>query len=147
LIKSISVKVLMNRLLVDTNVLIYAIDEDSVYFKKSRKIFFDENVSLFTTSKNISEFLTVITRHPENGLTLYEAMKVIYEYSRFIQILYPTEITYRIFLKLLETYQPIGLKIHDFEIVSIGLANGINRIATFNQKDFKEIKDISFYPQ
>lgn len=136
----------MNNLLIDTNVLIYAIDHDSVYFEKAQNIFYDKNVSLFTTSKNISEFLTVITRYPENGLSIYEALKAIDDFSSFIQILYPTEITYKKFLNILDIYQPIGLKIHDFEIASIGLANGIHQIATFNQKDFKYIKDIRFYP-
>jgi len=43
----------------------------------------------------------------------------------------------------MERYQPKGLKVHDFEIISIGLAAGIQQIATFNEKDFKAVKEIS----
>jgi len=49
-------------------------------------------------------------------------------------------------MDLLKTYQPAGLQIHDFEIAGIGLANGINRIATFNRKDFIRISEIDLYP-
>lgn len=48
-----------------------------------------------------------------------------------------------IFLELMERYQPKGLKVHDLEIISIGLAAGIHQIATFNEKDFKAVKEIS----
>lgn len=50
----------MNKILVDTNVLIYSIDEDSKYFDSAQKIF-SEELELYTTSKNLSEFLTVVT--------------------------------------------------------------------------------------
>ncbi|MDF9799726.1 putative nucleic acid-binding protein [Catalinimonas alkaloidigena] len=43
---------------------------------------------------------------------------------------------------MLEHYQPRGLKVHDYEIAAIALANGITRIATFNSKDFSGIEDI-----
>jgi hypothetical protein len=42
----------------------------------------------------------------------------------------------------LKKYSPIGLKIHDYEIVSIGLENKISQIVTFNKKDFEEIEEI-----
>jgi len=44
---------------------------------------------------------------------------------------------------LLEKYRPTGLKIHDYEIISIGLVNGINQIATFNSKDFEDIEEVN----
>ena len=48
---------------------------------------------------------------------------------------------------MLQKYNPKGLKIHDFEIVSIVLANEINQIATFNIKDFESIEEISLIPK
>lgn len=63
----------MNKLLLDTNVLIYAIDEDSKYLAKAHSLFFGQ-FDLYTTLKNISEFLSVITRIP-NPLTLRDALK------------------------------------------------------------------------
>lgn len=46
---------------------------------------------------------------------------------------------------LIKQYQPIGLQIHDFEVASIGLSCGIDRIATMNEKDFKKIAEIELY--
>jgi len=47
-----------------------------------------------------------------------------------------------IFLNLMTRYQPKGLKVHDFEIISIGLAHGVHEVATFNTKDFKSVNEI-----
>ncbi|HED06742.1 MAG TPA: PIN domain-containing protein [Ignavibacteria bacterium] len=60
----------MNNILIDTNLLIYAIDEDSKYYNSVQKILYDESNNLFTTSKNISEFLSVITRYPGKSISL-----------------------------------------------------------------------------
>jgi|GEM_PF-6526811 len=48
-------------------------------------------------------------------------------------------------IDLLRKYQPIGLQIHDFEIVSVGLSNQVSTIATFNEKDFKKVSEIELY--
>jgi predicted nucleic acid-binding protein len=42
--------------------------------------------------------------------------------------------------QLILQYAPKGILIHDFEITAIALANGINKIATFNKSDFQTIK-------
>ena len=60
----------MSKVLLDTNVLIYSIDEESKYFKKAQNLISEQKIDLFTTSKNLSEFLAVITRFPGNSLTL-----------------------------------------------------------------------------
>ena len=48
-----------------------------------------------------------------------------------------------IFLDLMNRYQPKGLEVHDFDIISIGLAHGLHEVATFNVKDFKSVTEIS----
>jgi predicted nucleic acid-binding protein len=48
-----------------------------------------------------------------------------------------------ILLELTKRYQPSGLTIHDYEIISIGLAAGIHDIATFNEKDFKTVSEVT----
>jgi predicted nucleic acid-binding protein len=52
----------MNKILIDTNILVYGIDEDSAFFKRSRKILEQEKNQLATTSKNLIEFLAVTTK-------------------------------------------------------------------------------------
>ncbi len=77
--------------MLDTNILIYAIDEDSKYFKGSHPLLYKKDVELFTTSKNISEFLSVVTRFPGNSLSLQEALLVVEDYKKITTILYPSD--------------------------------------------------------
>jgi len=134
----------MSKLLLDTNVLIYSIDEGSKYFSEAQNLF-SEPLELCTTSKNISEFLAVITRIPKNPLPLNDALLVVEDFINVMTIYYPTQESFLTFQNLLHKYKPMGLKIHDYEIASIGLANQITTIATFNEKDFKNIKEIELY--
>ena len=133
----------MNKILVDTNILVYAIDEDSKFYSKSQILLFDSNHDLYTTSKNLSEFLAVVTREPIAALPINDALTLVEDFYDILKVLYPDELSFSIFKELLNRYKPTGLKIHDFEIASIGMANGIYQIATFNVKDFENIDEIN----
>ena len=137
----------MNKLLVDTNLLVYTIDEDSIYFKEAQKILLDRSNDLYTTSKNLTEFLVVVTKIPQKSLSIREALDLVRDFTNFITILYPTPSSNVLFQEMIEKYNTTGLKIHDYEIASIALNHQINRIATFNKKDFLKIKEIELYPQ
>ncbi len=132
----------MNNVLFDTNLLLYAIDEDSKYFNSVQALINDNALNLYTTSKNISEFLSVITRIPNTSISVKEALVIVEEFQSTFKILYPTEKSYSIFIDLLKKYSPSGIKIHDYEIISIALSNKIKNIATYNQKDFSRIEEI-----
>lgn len=131
-----------DKALVDTNILVYAIDEDSQYYEKSHQFLFDANYQVYTTSKNLVEFLTVVTRNPNISLPIEDALSSVKDYENMLKILYPSKSTFTKFKELLEKYKPTGLKIHDYEIAGISLANKIEQIATFNVKDFEEITEI-----
>jgi len=134
-----------NKLLVDTNILVYAIDEDSQFYVASRSVLQLRNKTLFTTSKNLTEFLTVMTRSSGYGLSAETALNLLQKLIQQLEILYPTPDSLATFLELVASYQPSGLKLHDFEIISIALANGISEIATFNKKDFQTIAEITLF--
>ena len=93
----------MNKILLDTNVLIYSIDEDSKYFEKAHRIF-SEELELYTTSKNLSEFLSVVTRIPQNRLSIKDALLVLEDFINVMTILYPNEESIIQFKKILEKY-------------------------------------------
>ena len=133
----------MSKVLIDTNILVYGIDEDSAFFKRARKILEQEKNQLATTSKNLVEFLAVTTKSSGYNLNNDTALEIVEEIIQGVEIVYPTQESMAIFLDLMNRYQPKGLKVHDFEIISIGLANGLYEVATFNKKDFKPIKEIS----
>ena len=59
-----------DRILIDTNILIYSIDVDSKFHRKSIKLLLNPDNELYTTSKNISEFLVVLTRAESIKITV-----------------------------------------------------------------------------
>ena len=122
--------------------MIYAIDADSRFHNSALKLLFDPTVKLFTTSKNLSEFLVVLTRNKEIELSTTECFELLNSVLTDITILYPNPTTFKIFQDLIKNYNPRGLWIHDVEIASIGLAYGILTIATNNIADFKRISEI-----
>ncbi len=132
----------MNNVLLDINILLYAIDEESKYFKSVQKFLSLNTNNFFTISKNISEFLSVVTRLPHSSISIEKALFILNDFQNSFDILYPTEESNIIFLDLLKKYKPHGLRIHDHEIISIALANNITSIATINKKDFEHIEEI-----
>lgn len=133
----------MSRILIDTNIFVYGIDEDSKHYRQAKNILDQRDRQLVTTSKNLTEFLTVVTKPSGYNLKPELALKIIEEIIEGVEIIYPTQESMAILLELINRYSPSGLKIHHFEIISIGLAHGIHKVATFNTKDFKSLKEIS----
>ncbi len=131
-----------NSILVDTNVLIYAVDKDSKFHDGALQLLSDPELKLFTTSKNLSEFLVVLTRHNSIHLSTEECVDILDSLLIDIMVLYATKITTKIFYELLKKYNPRGLWIHDVEIASIAIAYGILTIATNNIADFNRIKEL-----
>jgi predicted nucleic acid-binding protein len=119
------------------------LNQDSKFFKRSRNVLDHSNQQLVTTSKNLLEFLAVVTRESGYDLNTDLALEILDDIIQGIDVIYPDQDSLAIFLELMEHYQPKGLKVHDLEIISIGLAAGIHQIATFNEKDFTAIKEIS----
>jgi predicted nucleic acid-binding protein len=102
-----------------------------------------EKYQLVTTSKNLIEFLAVTTKPSGYNLNNDTALEIVEEIIQGIEVIYPIQESLAIFLDLMNRYQPKGLKVHDFEIISIGLAHGVHEVATLNTKDFKSVKEIS----
>ncbi|KAF0146805.1 MAG: hypothetical protein FD143_3239, partial [Ignavibacteria bacterium] len=81
----------MNNVLLDTNILLYAIDEESKYYKSVHRLLNTDTINFFTTSKNISEFLSVITRIPNSSISVEKALFILNDFQNSLRILYPTE--------------------------------------------------------
>ncbi len=131
-----------NSILVDTNVLIYAVDADSKFHNDALEFLSDPELKLFTTSKNISEFLVVLTRNEEISLSSNECLEILDSLLTDIVILYPSPMTSKVFYELIRKYNPRGLWIHDLEIASIAIAYGISTIATNNVADFGRMAEL-----
>lgn len=132
----------MSDLLVDTNLLIYALDQKSEFHARARTLLYHSSYNLFTTSKNLTEFLAVTTRGQKPLLSIEAAVLMIEKIEQSLAILYPSPGSSAILRGLLRKYQPLGLRIHDFEIIAIGLSHRINLIGTKNERDFLGVDEI-----
>jgi predicted nucleic acid-binding protein len=132
----------MNKVFLDTNVLIYAIDQDSCFHLWARRFFNDGNIECVTSSKNISEFLAVTTKGEEPSLTINDAVAIVKILTTNCALLYPDSVSSEIFMSLLLQHKVKGLLVHDYEIASIALSNDIKVIATANRKDFQKIEGL-----
>jgi len=133
----------MSRGLIDTNIFVYGIDEDSKYFEQAKHILDQTEKQLVTTSKTLIEFLKVVTKSSGYNLNSDLASEIIEKIIQSVEVIYSTPESLPILLDLVRRYSPSGLKIHDFEIISIGLTHGIHEVTTFNSKDFKSVQEIS----
>ncbi len=132
----------MISLLVDTNVLIYVKDRSSEFHTWAQAIFHGE-FTLYTTSKNLSEYYAATTRGEKPLLSAEMALSDLSDFTRYCQILYPDPSSQDVLFRLLSEDKPTGLKVHDVEIASIAIANDIFHMATNNPDDFKRIAGLT----
>jgi predicted nucleic acid-binding protein len=129
-------------ILFDTNVLVYAKDQPSSFHDKAVQFLDNYEGEIYTTSKNLTEYLVATTRGDAPISPLSEALEDIDDFINVFSILYPDKKSYQKLLQLLTQHQHRGKKIHDYEIAAIALANNIKQIATFNEKDFSGIAGV-----
>ena len=99
----------MNSILVDTNVLIYALDQSSLFFERSVKILNGEQNQLFIATKNISEYFAVCSKllvDRAHAVAFYEELLIN------ATILYPNPASLQHFQSLLARYQPKGNRVY-----------------------------------
>lgn len=132
----------MIKAVVDTNVFVYAIDRDSKYHHWSQSILNSNKYDLYTTSKNLSELLSVLSSSKGFNLSIKEAVAYVHKITKSIRILFPDHISLNEFFNICVKYSFKGVFVHDLEIAAITLSNDIDTIITKNAKDFKNIKGL-----
>jgi predicted nucleic acid-binding protein len=127
-----------DKFLIDTNILIYFFNLDSEFYDFTGEIITKNIGKIYLAQKSISEFVCVLSKLGKYEIIENELFKII---SRF-NILYPGELSVKIFVELVKKHKPFGSVVYDYEIASVMLANGIKKIVTINVGDFKNIKQI-----
>jgi len=134
--------------LIDTNVFVYAINKDAPFHKESYNIVnagISGSVNLCTTTNNLLEFFAIVTdkRRIENPLSEESALEVV-------QILINSEIEI-INIGTQDVIKSMGSSvkiskssqfIFDLVIAAAMLNNEVQKIITYNKKDFKKIPNI-----
>jgi len=130
-------------MLVDTNILVYAINKRSPKYKRAQKFLEDNQTDLTLAHQNILETIKVLTQpkfsHPMDSLSAIEAVLKI---ARSCQIIIPKLGTEFIALELIKRSKLSGNRIFDAYLAATALSNGVEVIATDNIKDFKKFKEI-----
>lgn len=130
-------------MLVDSNILIYAINADSPKSKLARKFLRENLGNLEIAHQNILETIRVLTHKSfSNPMNLKDVVRAIMITSETSSIISPDQSSYYIALELIENHRLKGNRIFDAYLVATALSNDIKIIATDNEKDFKKFKEI-----
>ena len=129
----------MTNVLVDTNILIYALDTSSSFYSKCVKILQNEEYNLITTTKNISELFAVCSKM---NVDFNITMGYYSDIKKNFTILKPSDQSLILFEELIRKYKPRGNRVYDIEIVSMMMASDIRKIATINLSDFNTLTEV-----
>jgi len=130
-------------MLIDTNILIYAINEDSPKHKVAKKFLSESKVILVVSHQVIFEAIRVLT-HPKFSMPMESpsAVKSISAIAEACQIITPNQKTYYLTLELIKQFSLGGNRIFDAYLAATAITNEIYEIATDNTKDFKRFTEL-----
>lgn len=130
--------------LVDTNILVYALDEQSVYYRATRQFLhrcIEEEIRFFVAQQNILELVAALVRdyHIKFDQAVIQVRTGFLE-ENLVQVISPMPTTIDTFLNLSVTTQ--RLDIYDVFLAATCLDNNVQTIVTNNSKDFMDIPSL-----
>ncbi len=131
-------------ILIDSNILIYAINNDSPK-QKTAQDFLQTNIGhSIVAHQNIFESLRVLT-HPkfQTPMSTSDAIAAINAITENCRIVAPSYETHEIALALVKKHGLTGDKVFDAYLTATSLSAGITTIATDNVKDFLSFKEVT----
>jgi len=134
---------------VDTNVLVYAIDAESEHHQDARAVLIraaDENAGLCVTPQILAELFAVVTsarrvRAPKAPADAVSVIEHILMLPGISLLPIPADVVPR-WIDLVRRYPVTGQKVFDLQLVATLLGNGVKRIYTFNRSDFEPFSDL-----
>lgn len=130
-------------MIIDSNILIYAINEISPKHKIAQKFLRDNLGRLEITHQNILETIRVLThKHSPKPMGLKATMDAIGNIGHSARIISPNLMTYYLASELITSHNLTGNRIFDAYLTATALSNNIKIIATDNTRDFKKFKEI-----
>lgn len=129
---------IVEQLLVDTNILLEATDEKRVFYRAARELI-ESHRALSVPAQVIREYLVVATRPISTnglGLSLSDALANVREFRRVIRVLPENRPLLPTLLRLLAAIPRTGSRIHDAHIVAGALVHKIKTIVSLDTKDF-----------
>jgi predicted nucleic acid-binding protein len=132
--------------LVDTNVLLrLGTPKDSQYLAASRAtaVLRERGESLFSTAQNLIETWNVATRPVDrNGLGF--SPQAAEQLTTHLDIMFPRLAdpvdTFERWLRIVGDFEVCGAQVHDARLVAVMGAHGVQKILTFNVRDFRRFE-------
>lgn len=131
--------------LIDTNILIYATDEDSFYYNSSSNFLqsLTKTEQLYLSTQNLTEFYAIVTnsKRVHHPLTQDKAVKIIIQFlkSGIFQMITPKQKAMEIIIKLLIKYKIKSTEIHDINLAAVMIENNIQTIYTADTTVFERV--------
>ncbi len=138
----------MDRVLIDTNILIYADDDKSAFHEKSNRILEDGlagNYQLSISARSLLEYYRFMSSQIKgDSKKLGEILETCLFYIEHdsISILYDDEVTTQITFEIALEKDVFSGRIYDTNLYAISLQNDIDIIYTKNIKDFPNDSDV-----
>lgn len=130
-------------MIIDSNILIYAINADSPKNEKAQEFLRENLKDLEITHQNILETIRVLTHQRfSKPMGIKLALTALQAISQSCRIISPTQTTYHLWLELINKHALTGNRIFDAYLAATALSNGINILATDNVTDFKKFKGL-----
>jgi predicted nucleic acid-binding protein len=132
---------------VDANVLVYAMDADALHHAASRtllKAARDRSTTLYVTLQILCEFYSIVTnpRRVHKPRPSADALAAVSSLLAFLHVLPVPTPTIEKWLDLLQRRPVIAGDVFDLQLVATMLANGVQRIYTFNTSDFEVFTEL-----
>ena len=135
--------------IVDTNVLVYALDADAAQHAAARALLEaardDASITLFVNPQILCEFYSIVTnpRRVRNPRSPAEAIAAICGLLAFLYVLPVPAQAVDGLLDLLRRHPVTGGDVFDLQLVAAMQANGVSTIYTFNTDDFTVFPELS----
>jgi len=137
-----------DKIFIDTNILVYLVNEDSPFRvkveKKFREIVKRYGSEIYISRQVLREYAVVMTKPGtvENPLSPEEVICDLERWNNIFQVLDETEGTTQVLMELIKNYGIKGKKIHDANIVATMVVYSIKNLFTLNVNDFKMFEEI-----
>lgn len=130
-------------MLIDSNILIYAINADSPKNGLAKKFLEDNLRKVQIAHQSIFETIRVLTHKKfSNPMKVKAAAEAVYAILEPGRVVTPNETSLYLGLELIKKHNLTGNRIFDAYLAATALSNDIGVIATDNVKDFKIFEGI-----
>lgn len=138
-------------ILLDTNVLVYAVDESAVIHGQCYRVVdraMSGKLDAVVVPQVLMEFYAVVTspRRVRYPLAPRDGARQINDWRRTIAVRYPTVASLEHWTALALELEPVGQKVHDLFLVAQMRSHAITDICTANLEDFAGVRGITPHP-